>query len=76
MMAMILFTPIPKAYRQMVIFSEAHLFFCHNNLSAIGIGANKITALVPGANTIKSYPEIIWKSDSDRKLERFNLWSS
>ncbi len=34
-----------------------------------------IDRLVPGANTTKGYPEIVWKSDPDGKLERFNLWS-
>ncbi len=34
-----------------------------------------IDRLVPGANNIKSYPEIVWKSDADGKLERFNLWT-
>ncbi len=29
----------------------------------------------PGANNIMSYPETVWKSDSDGKLERFNLWT-
>ena len=28
-----------------------------------------IDRLVPGANNIKSYPEIVWKSDADGKLE-------
>ena len=31
--------------------------------------------LVPDANNIKSYPQIVWKSDADGKLECFNLWS-
>jgi hypothetical protein len=34
-----------------------------------------IDRLVPGANNIRSYPETVWKSDSDGKLERFNLWT-
>ena len=34
-----------------------------------------IDRLVPGANNIKSYPETVWKSDADGKLERFNLWT-
>jgi hypothetical protein len=33
-----------------------------------------IDQFVPGANNIKSYPETVWKSDADGKLERFNLW--
>ena len=34
-----------------------------------------IERLVPGANNIKSYPETVWKSDADGRLERFNLWT-
>ena len=53
-----------------------------NNFATDGEGCcrstrakHPIDRLVPGANTIKSYPEIVWKSDPDGKLERFNLWS-
>ena len=31
--------------------------------------------VVPGANNIRSYPEIVWKSDADGRLGRFNLWT-
>ena len=34
-----------------------------------------IDRLVSGSNNIRSYPEIVWKSDTDGKLERFNLWT-
>ena len=46
-----------------------------------------IERLVPDANTIQqnmqtsnilfqaSYPETVWKSDADGRLERFNLWT-
>jgi len=34
-----------------------------------------VERFVPGANTLKSYPEFVWKSKPDGKLERFNLWS-
>ncbi len=33
-----------------------------------------IDRLVPGANNIRSYPESVWKSDADGRLERLNLW--
>ena len=33
-----------------------------------------IDRLVPGANNICSYPETVWKSDADGRLECFNLW--
>ena len=33
-----------------------------------------IDKLVPGANNICSYPETVWKSDADGRLECFNLW--
>jgi hypothetical protein len=32
-----------------------------------------IERLVPGANNIQGYPETVWKSDADGRLERFNL---
>jgi hypothetical protein len=32
-----------------------------------------IDRLVPGANNSRSYPETVWKSDADGKLEGFNL---
>ena len=31
-----------------------------------------IDRLVPGANNIGGYPETVWKSDADGRLERFN----
>ncbi len=34
-----------------------------------------IDRLVPGANNIQGYPETVWKSDANGKLERFNLWT-
>ncbi len=34
-----------------------------------------IERLVPGANNIRGYPETVWKSDADGRLERFNLWT-
>jgi hypothetical protein len=34
-----------------------------------------VKRFVPGAHTLKSYPEFVWKSTPDGKLERFNLWS-
>jgi hypothetical protein len=34
-----------------------------------------IERLVPGANNIQGYPETVWKSDADGRLERFNLWT-
>jgi hypothetical protein len=34
-----------------------------------------IQRLVPGANNIQGYPKIVWKSDADNSLERFNLWT-
>jgi hypothetical protein len=34
-----------------------------------------IERLVPGANNFQGYPETIWKSDADGRLERFNLWT-
>ncbi len=34
-----------------------------------------IESLVPGANYIQGYPETVWKSDADGRLERFNLWT-
>ncbi len=34
-----------------------------------------IQRLVPGANNIRGYPETVWKSDADGRLERFNLWT-
>ncbi len=33
-----------------------------------------IERLVLGANNIRGYPETVWKSDADGRLERFNLW--
>jgi hypothetical protein len=33
-----------------------------------------IERFFPDANTLKSYPEFVWKSNPDGKLERFNLW--
>jgi hypothetical protein len=36
---------------------------------------NPIERLVPSDNSIKSYPETVWKSDADGRLERFNLWT-
>jgi hypothetical protein len=32
-----------------------------------------IDRLVPGANNIQGYPEIVWKSDTNGRLEHFNL---
>jgi hypothetical protein len=53
-----------------------------NNFATDGEGRRRSTRtkkaidrLVPGANTIKSYPETVWKSDADGRLERFNLWT-
>jgi hypothetical protein len=34
-----------------------------------------IERLVPGANNIRGYPETVWKSNVDGRLERFNLWT-
>ncbi len=34
-----------------------------------------VERFVPGAHTLKSYPEFVWKSTPNGKLERFNLWS-
>jgi hypothetical protein len=34
-----------------------------------------IEKLVPGANNIRGYPETVWKSDADGRLESFNLWT-
>jgi hypothetical protein len=34
-----------------------------------------IERLVLGANNIRGYPETVWKSDADGRLERFNLWT-
>ena len=34
-----------------------------------------IDRLVPCANHIQGYPEIVWKSDTDGRLEQFNLWT-
>ena len=34
-----------------------------------------IDRLVPGANNIQCYPETVWKSDTDGRLEQFNLWT-
>ncbi len=34
-----------------------------------------IERLVPGANNIQGYPETVWKSDADGRLERVNLWT-
>jgi hypothetical protein len=34
-----------------------------------------IDRLVPGANNIQGYPETVWKSVADGRLERFNLWT-
>ncbi len=34
-----------------------------------------IERLVPGANNIHGYPETVWKSDANGRLERFNLWT-
>jgi hypothetical protein len=34
-----------------------------------------IERLVPGANNIRGYPETVWKSDADGRLERFNHWT-
>jgi len=36
---------------------------------------NPIDRLVPGANNIRSYPETVWKSNANGRLERFNLWT-
>ncbi len=33
-----------------------------------------IERLVPGANNTRGYPETVWKSDANGRLERFNLW--
>jgi hypothetical protein len=53
-----------------------------NNFATDGEGRRRSTRtkkaidrLVPGANTIKSYPETVWKSDADGRLECFNLWT-
>ena len=53
-----------------------------NNFATDGKGScrssrtkNPIKRLVPGANNIKSYPKIVWKSNADGRLERFNLWT-
>ncbi len=32
-----------------------------------------IDRLVPGANNIQGYPETVWKSDANGRLEHFNL---
>ncbi len=37
--------------------------------------SDPIERLVPGANNIQSYPETVWKSDADGRLEHFNLWT-
>jgi len=34
-----------------------------------------IDRLVLGANNIQGYPETVWKSDADGRLESFNLWT-
>ena len=34
-----------------------------------------IERLVPGANNIRGYPETLWKSDANGRLEHFNLWT-
>jgi hypothetical protein len=34
-----------------------------------------IGRLVSGANNIQGYPETVWKSDADGRLEHFNLWT-
>ncbi len=34
-----------------------------------------IERLVPGANNIRGYPETVFKSDADVRLERVNLWT-
>ncbi len=34
-----------------------------------------IERLVIGANNIRGYPETVWKSDADGRLEHFNLWT-
>ncbi len=34
-----------------------------------------IERLVLGANIIQGYPETVWKSDADGRLEHFNLWT-
>ena len=34
-----------------------------------------IDRLVPGANNIRGYPETVWKSDTNGRLEQFNLWT-
>jgi hypothetical protein len=34
-----------------------------------------IERLVSGANNIQGYPETVWKSDANGRLERFNLWT-
>ena len=31
--------------------------------------------VVPGANNIQGYPETVWKTDTDGRLEQFNLWT-
>jgi hypothetical protein len=34
-----------------------------------------IERLALGANNIQGYPETVWKSDADGRLEHFNLWT-
>ncbi len=34
---------------------------------------DRIERLVLGANNIRDYPETVWKSDADGRLEHFNL---
>ena len=34
-----------------------------------------IDRLVPGATNVRGYPEHVWKSDADGRLECFNLWT-
>ncbi len=34
---------------------------------------NSIDRLVPGTNNIRGYPETVWKSDANGRLECFNL---
>ena len=34
-----------------------------------------IDRLVPGENNIQGYPETVWKSDTNGRLELFNFWT-
>ncbi len=61
---------VSTRYYLLVNFFLNSCFLTHSTLKKY-----PIERLVLGANNIRGYPETVWKSDADGRLERFNLWT-